>query len=66
MNLKEMLNATDKELKERLLEISGKLKNREGTNGDLVKIYLEQCDILFELNGREGKEKWLNQHGKES
>lgn len=66
MNVKEILNATDKELKERLLEISEKLKNREGTNDVLVKLYFEQCDILFELNGREGKEKWLNQHGKES
>ena len=66
MNLKEILDATDKELKERLLEISRKLKNREDTNENLVKMYLEQCDILFELNGREGKEKWLNQHGKES
>ena len=66
MNVKEILNATDNKLKERLLEISDKLKNREGTNDTLVKLYLEQCDILFELNGREGKEKWLNQHGKES
>ena len=66
MNLKEILDATDKELKERLLEISKKLKNREGTNDNLVKLYFEQCDILFELNGREGKERWLNQHGKES
>lgn len=47
------------ELRNLLLEISGKLKNQEGTEEELNEMYDEQIDIMFELEARYCKASWM-------
>jgi hypothetical protein len=50
------------ELRNLLLEISGKLKNQEGTEEELSEMYDEQIDIMFELEARYNKVSWKIPH----
>lgn len=50
------------ELRNLLLEISGKLKNQQGTEEELNEMYDEQIDIMFELEARYNKASWKIPH----